>query len=318
MYLRYTHSPKINFKSQDIINKSIKRKLQDFKNDDYDLQFVNSGNGVSTSQFNPDMEFSRNMSKSDLEVRPAYEYSTNFKQTRFSPDTRKMSKDEKFYNHSPAGTKHLRMRKEGHYVYDTNIYIDNNDIENLKSLPPHERERHLSAMKKYVLGVERSEGISHSNLKETQDMFDQIDSGDDYFHDDKEYVERTQEFNPESTTRSKWSTPGSKMKRRKKKSTKKKRSKSRSKSRKRSKSRSKSRKIKKRAKSKRSKSRKLKSRTSKKKSTTKKKSTKSPMKRRTAKSPTKSRTTRIKPKKSSAKSKKGRVSGVGGGMSRIK
>ena len=228
MYHNNTHSPKINFNTLEIVHKSIKQKLKEVQEQHGDsCKKQGYSKAVKTSQFDPQAQIvsyrhaDTDQGDSDDEIQPIRTFrKKSSRMNQYSKDT---DMDLKYFNDSPPGTKHLRIHKEQGYVYDTNTYINKNE---------QPKPNYFSTVKKYSLGIKQGEGVPYTELKETKELFDQIDDNNHYFEDTKKYIEKNEEFAPASILKSKSSlvSPDGLANRRKIKSTHKSKSRSRSKS----------------------------------------------------------------------------------------
>ena len=186
MYDQYTHSPKLNFKSMAMTtnNRNSKLRLEKMDQMDEDAQFINTS-AIKTSYFNPDLEFSRNMSNNQLTAVPAFDGNVG----RWTQKQRlgsSKSKDSFEKYEIPKGGKQ----------------ITSEDIEQLNSLPPEIRKRHLINLKRQMIGVKQQDG-SYRDVANTLALFDQIDDNNHYFEDTKKYIEKNEEFAPASILKSK-------------------------------------------------------------------------------------------------------------------
>ena len=135
----YTYTPKLNFKSVDIINEGVKQRLRTMDRNADGAVFVDSSK-IQTSDFDGSNAFARKMSNDNLRPQLAYEYRNGRKYLR-TASRGNLSVDSKNGKTSPAGTKHLRSRKDQDGVYDTNIYLDVNFNDGKSGLTDAERSK---------------------------------------------------------------------------------------------------------------------------------------------------------------------------------
>jgi len=126
------------------------------------------------------------MSNDRLKPQLAYEYRNGKKYLR-TASRGNLSVDSKNSKNSPAGTKHLRSRKDVDGVYDTNIYLDLNLKDNQSGLTDQEKSKLTNSIKHFSIenrSKQKEDGF-HQSLDNTHELFDQLSQEDQYFQEFK-------------------------------------------------------------------------------------------------------------------------------------